>query len=275
MCGCWPKPFRPSCSARECSPLKVIVHCPLASDTVPELSRRKPLVLLPFLGGTVLAHALTALAGEGIQQVGIEAGDRTPDILQWVGNGKAWGLRIGTAESLQEESPGTDYRELTLDQLPQLPGRKLWVSYLGWFDVQMSLLESLARLKVGMREIQPGVFVGLRSRVAADARLSAPLWIGEHVFVGSGVRLGPKAIIEDHCYIDAGTEVSGSVVGPETYVGSCTEIHRSFAWGGDLLNFESGSFTQVADKFLLGPAPSSAFSLGKIWSRWRGKIASI
>jgi hypothetical protein len=84
-----------------------------------------------------------------------------------------------------------------------------------------------------MREIAPGVFVGPRAV------------------------LGPDTVIEDGSYIDNGAEITGSVVGPRTYVGAFTELRESFAWGDVLLHPGTGSLTAVPDRFLLGELRSS------------------
>ena len=62
--------------------------------------------------------------------------------------------------------------------------------------------------RIGLRETRPGVWVGMRSRIAGDAELLAPCWIGENVLVGSGATLGPGAVVEN-----------GVVVAPNFSVG--------------------------------------------------------
>ena len=138
-----------------------------------------------------------------------------------------------------------------LDRLPQLPEHPLWTSYPGWFDAIRAFVPVAARERVGMREVAPGVWVGMRSRVAETAKLQGPCWIGANVFVGPGCVLGPDAFIEDGAYIEESAEVVASVIGPRTYLGALTEVRQSFAWGRGLLNLPSGSFTEITDRFLL------------------------
>lgn len=78
--------------------------------------------------------------------------------------------------------------------------------------------------------------MGLRSRIAADARLLGPCWGGADFHVGSRAVLGPDTIIDYGSYIDCGAEIRGSVVGPRTDVGAFTELRDSFAWGDVLLH---------------------------------------
>ena len=105
---------------------------------------------------------------------------------------------------------------------------------------------------MGTREVSPGVFVGLRSQIAPDAILSAPCWVGANVFVGSRAAIGPGTVIEDGSYIDTGAEIVGSIIGPHTYVGAYTEVRESFAQGNELLKLDTGTLTEVTDRFLLG-----------------------
>ncbi len=248
--------------------MKVILQCPVAVVGVPALSRKRPLVLSPFLGQTALAHTLSGLSGEGAKQICLQAGERTAEVLRAVGAGEVWGLKI----TGPDERDFAGARRFILDSLPQAPDLALWASYPVWFDAQMALLERMARQRVGMRELRPGVFVGLRTRLAPDARLTGPLWIGDNVFIGPGSVVGPQAVVEDDSYLDDGSEVVESIVGPGTYAGSFTELRRSFAWGRDLLQLDTGSLTEVQDRFLLSEAAAPKFSLTRLWKQWRHRL---
>lgn len=208
-------------------------------------------MLAPFLGTTVLERALSGLASEGAKRVLLRASDRPGEIRLEVGRGEAWGMEVLCGE---EPAPAWDperVREFILDRLPQLPQQPLWGAYRDWYSAQCALLAVTAGQRVGMRELSPGAFVGMRSQVASDARVAGPCWIGANVFLGPGAVVGPGSVIGDGSYIDEGAEISGSVVGPDTYVGRFTEVRDSFAWGNELLHLDTGSSTQVADRFLL------------------------
>ncbi len=248
--------------------MNVILQCPVVETGVPALSRKRPLVLSPFLGQTPLAHALSGLSGEGAKRICLQAGEKTSEVLRAVGAGEAWGLKI----SGPDERDFGDARRFVLDHLPQAPGIPLWTSYSVWFDAQMELLERLARQRVGMRELRPGVFVGLRTRIAPDARLTGPLWIGDNVFIGPTAVVGPHVVVEDDSYLDDDCEVVESIVGPGTYAGSFTELRRSFAWGRELLHLDTGSLTVVHDRFLLSDAVAPKFSLTRLWKQWRQRL---
>ena len=249
--------------------MHVLLICPATHPNVPALTRQRPLVLTPCLGRTPIEHALTALADAGAKRVTILATDRPADVRAVVGQGEAWGLKIDVVPEASELSieqarakygagPDAPAQILTLDKLPQLPEQLLWTSYRHWFETLHKFVGQALRHCVGMREVRPEVWVGLRSRIAANTKITGPVWIGANVWIGPHATIGPHTIIEDDCYVDAGATVAGSVIGPRTYVGAMTEVRNSFAWGAELLNIDSGSVVTVPDRFLLstaGPPP--------------------
>lgn len=268
--------------------MNVALLCPDDASRVPSLARKVPLVLTPFLSQTVIEHALAGLAGAGAKNVRIVAPDRPDEIRRVVGRGEAWGITVEvfpvkdrvefdasvTAAAMAADSASKSGAQLSgsflLDHLPQAPHLPLWQSYRGWYEAQQILLPTLARERVGMREVKPGVFVGLRSQVAPDATLAGPCWIGANVRIGPRAVIGVGAIIEDGAYVDEGVEVVGSILGPRTYLGSFTELRDSFAWGTDLLNLDSGSLIEVADRFLLSEVQSERGLFGRLVDAVRG-----
>src|SRR6185503_9686007 len=83
------------------------------------------------------------------------------------------------------------------------------------------------------------------------ARLNAPCWIGEHALIGPGANIGPGAILEDRVIVEAGARVSGSLVGPETFVGELISVQNSLAHGSTLVNWMTDSCLRVPDAFFL------------------------
>ena len=259
--------------------MNMTLICPGDASEVPALARKRPLVLAPFLGRTVLEHALTALAESGMKNIRILASDHPEDLRSLVGRGEAWGMTVEVVPSSPRTCDGHNPASsaepiLILDHLAQLPQLPLWQSYRGWYAAQQALLPALARRRVGMREIALGSFVGLRSQVAPNARLLGPCWIGEGVWIGSQAVIGPGTVIEDGSYIDEGAEIAGSIVGPRTYLGAFTELRDSFAWGSDLLHLDTGSLTEVGDRFLLGEVQTQRGLLGCLVQAVRGICAA-
>jgi hypothetical protein len=65
--------------------------------------------------------------------------------------------------------------------------------------------------------------------------------------------VGPNAIVESGAVVASDAEVTGSIVGSDTYVGEFTELKHSLASGSTLINWQTRSCTQVLDAFLLSP----------------------
>ena len=247
--------------------MKALIICPADRKAVAALARRRPLALTPCLGQPVLGRVLAFLASSGAKEITVLAADRPDRIRKFAGRGEAWGVKIEVlpeareltvAEARAKYQTGAGnwlpapHDVFLLDRLPQWPDRPLWDSYAGWQQVLLAGLPQAAQEKVGMREVSPGVYLGLRTKVAESVRLNAPCWIGANVWLGPRVMIGPEAIVEDDVYVDTGAEISQSIIGPKTYVGSLTEVRQSLAWGRDLLNLTNGSVTEVTDHFLLG-----------------------
>lgn len=240
--------------------------CPRDAASVPALSRKRAMVLTPFLGRTPVDYALEAIASGGAKEVRIVSEDHADQLREAVGRGEAWGLRVEvtSASPAAAASGGEPAPVHVLDALPQLPGQPLWRSYRDWYSAQRALIPALAPQRVGMREAAPGVFAGLRTQIAPDVKLAGPCWIGANVFIGARAVIGPGVIVEDGSYIDEGAEVVGSIVGPQTYLGGFTELRDSFAWGNELLHLDSGSLTEITDPFLISEIQADKSALGKL-----------
>jgi hypothetical protein len=105
--------------------------------------------------------------------------------------------------------------------------------------------------RVGVRELRPGIWVGLHGHIARDARLEAPCWLGDHVYVGAGATIGPHTILENGSFIEPEAVIRSSVIGPRTFVGRYMRISNSLAWGGTLVDWQTGLESKVSDAFLL------------------------
>lgn len=260
--------------------MKALLICPANSEDVAALAKTVPLAGLPILGKPLIEYWLEHLATLGALDVSIFANDRPREILGFVGDGARWGLRVVVHPEIRELSTAearakfhdagasawlpSPHDATLMDRLPLQPGLPLFTNYAAWFAGVMNWLPLAATspVRLGVRELKPGVWVGLHTRVAADAELHTPCWLGENVFVGSGGVIGPRAVIEDRSLIEPGARISESIIGPETFVGEFTEIRHSFAWGDMLVNWQLDSCLKVTDAFLLRPLrpPASPFA---------------
>lgn len=247
--------------------MKYVLICPGQRESVRPLAENAPLAAVPLLGESLVEYWLAHLAASGAaKEVRVLAHDRPERIEAIVGNGARWGLQVEVTAETRELTPAQVQikyaKELpvahdsnsiaVLDHFPGLPERPLFTSYADWFA---GLLAWLPRAKtgdrVGVKEVQPGVWVATHSSIARDAKLHAPCWIGTHCFIGPKAVIGPMTIIENGTLIEAGAEITNSVVGPDTLVGQFTEVRDSFAWGDMLINWKSNSSVRITDSFLL------------------------
>jgi hypothetical protein len=259
--------------------MKAALICPPAAPAVALLARRLPLIIQPFFGRTLLDYWLEHLAASAVSHVTVLASEHLDLVRALVRNGERWGLK---AEVVREQSQSltpaairADYRsrqeqgwlarpnDITiLDHFPGLPRFPLFQTYPGWFAALQEFLPRAAGpARIGMRQLSPGVWVHLRARIFPGARLRPPCWIGDRVQIGPRCVVGPHAILEDGALVESDCEISSSVVGAQTFIGKWTEVRDSLAWGDSLLNWQTGSFVSVPDRFLMcaiSPVPSAA-----------------
>lgn len=253
--------------------MKALLICPADRSSAAFLARTCPLALVPIFGRSLLDLWLSDLANRGARKVLILAADRPEKVRAHVGRGEQWGLQVEVQPDTRELTPDearakhrpkaeTDWLPTPYDAtlLDHVPGSsiQLWNTPADWFAELQKLMPTAAADRVGMRELAPGVFVHVRSRIDPAARLTAPCWVGANSWVAALAKVGPDAIVEEGSYVDDGASVHESLVGTGTYVGSLTELNQSLAWGRGLYKWTNGSFTEVTDQFLLADIDSRA-----------------
>ncbi len=246
--------------------MKTILICPSERPEVKTLSHALPLAAVPLLGQSLVEYWLSHLATSGAKQVLVLAHDRPNYIADIVETGARWGLEAKVVIESREPTPSQVLLKYAgeLDPVPapnsitildHFPGRRelpLFRSYADLFaGLGAWMPQAVTPDRVGMREFQPGVWVGLHSHIASGARLLAPCWIGRHVFIGADVVIGPNTVIEDRAMIEPAAELTRSWVGCDTFVGRFSQLADSLAWGCTLVNWQTGSVIQVPDPFLL------------------------
>src|SRR5205085_7385779 len=61
----------------------------------------------------------------------------------------------------------------------------------------------------------------------------------------------PNVVVEDDTYIDDTAELADAWIGPDTYIGTLTQVKDSLAWGSALINWRTNSHIIVPDPFLM------------------------
>ena len=269
--------------------MNAVLICPAERPELEQLGSAAPVAAVPVLGQGLVEHWLDHLSRLGVKQVRVLAPDRPHVIRSLVGDGSRWGMQaevlpergeLTLLEAFQKYSaPDLRNPVQSIDRVflaDRFPGdpRPSLTTYSGLMESAKARLARVsARDRIGIREVQPGVWVGLRSRIHRSARLEAPCWIGENTWIGADAVIGPNTIVEDRVFVDRGAWVEQSLVLPDTYVGEMVELRRSIAWANRLINWQSGSSVLVPDEFLLsGLKRPKTVRLG---ANWLGRISAI
>jgi mannose-1-phosphate guanylyltransferase len=77
--------------------------------------------------------------------------------------------------------------------------------------------------------IAPGIWAGIDTDIAADARLIAPSVAGERCVIGAKAVVGPFAVLGDDVRVEAGAHVADSVVWNGTVIGAGARVERCVA----------------------------------------------
>lgn len=255
--------------------MNALLLCPAYRSAVSRLSEQTPLVTAPLLGLTLVEYWLDALAARGVKHVLLLASDRPQEVRNVVGDGARWGIRIDVLPQSRELSldearakyaASAEFAPenvILLETLPGLPDQPLFASYAGWHRALVSYFKlAITPSRIGMRETQPGVWVGLHAQIASSAQLQAPCWIGEGALIGEHAVVGPDAVVENHAIIEEGARVVDSVIGPETFVGEMISVQHSIAQGSLLVNWKTDSCLHVPDAFFLCSLNERDFAAG-------------
>lgn len=269
--------------------MNALLICPAERAGMEHLLHAAPLAAAPVFGQSLVEHWLDHMARRRAQHVRVLAADRPQLIRSLLGDGSRWGFKlevlperveVSREEALAQFSsaaanPVASVKNVFLmDCLPGFPAYRLFDDYAAFFAGLTARLNAVkAADRIGLRELEPGIWVGLRSRIDGRARLHAPCWIGEHAWIGPEAEIGPMAVLEDRVFVDRGAWVEQSHVGCDSYVGELVELRHSLAWGSRLINWQNGSLLMVPDEFLL-----SAFKRPKplpAGANWLGRVAAL
>jgi len=259
--------------------MKALIICPDPQPLLPVLFHAQPLALVPMLGETLLSSCLSNLAAQGVKHVTVLASDRPDQVRAHVGAGERWGLRVEVKAEMRQltveearEKYSAEYPAVVVADRPAESVVAALADAQSWFRALQERLPQACHRRVGVREIAPGIWAGLKCKIDPSAHMQGPCWLGEGVWVRAGAKIGPQTFIEDHALIDHDAEVIESWVGPATYVGAMTHLAHSLACGRDLLNWETGSFTEIADIFLLASLSTTRSERSRC--SWIGRAAA-
>lgn len=89
-----------------------------------------------------------------------------------------------------------------------------------WSVLQRVLREEVDHMKVPGKQVRPGVWVGLNTRVDWDAvQITGPVYIGSGACIEPGARIEGPAWIGHGCHVRAGAKVTRSILMEYTRIG--------------------------------------------------------
>lgn len=232
-----------------------------------------PFVLWPVCDKALLSYWLDEAVRLGVGSVCIEALDRPHLIREWLAKRDLWSRSITVTSQAEADMDGT---RLVMDHLPwqdaPTPPTDSLSLLSWWLSLQSEALRQRQQGTVHLdTELSPGVWVGPGAKVASDARLQAPCWIGSYARVESGCRLGPDAFVGSGCFLDKDVEMARSVVCRDSYVGAHTSLENHIVQGGLLIDLERGLAVEVSDPLLLASLDGS-YTKPTWWERLAAKV---
>lgn len=106
-------------------------------------------------------------------------------------------------------------------------------------------------------QIRPGIWVGEGSRIAGDARLVAPIYVGKRVKVRTGAVVTRGSSIEHHCSVDCGTVVENATLLPYSQIGPCLDLSNVIAGERHIVHLKRNVVTEIHDGRLLSAMSAS------------------
>ena len=142
-------------------------------------------------------------------------------------------------------------------------------SFAGVIASQRLVLEKrFTGLLFNGRQTQEGVWLCRNVTMHPTATLVPPVFVGENSRIGSGVRLGPNAVVANDCLVGKGTIVADSTILPGSYVGQELELDHVIVDRNRLINVRADGEIILHDDFLL-----SGMALNPFRAAWTGLLS--
>jgi hypothetical protein len=119
-----------------------------------------------------------------------------------------------------------------------------------------------------------GACIGSNVSIPPSVELRPPLIIGNDCRIHPMAVIGPNTVIGNGVIVDRQTEISGSVVMDDTYLGRNLEIRDRVVGGARLIAPADGTVVIIADPWLLAPleSPGRAADLLRAVGGWMGAV---
>jgi mannose-1-phosphate guanylyltransferase/phosphomannomutase len=101
------------------------------------------------------------------------------------------------------------------------------------------------------RELMPGVTVGRKTHLPTSAIKGRPVFVGSRSRVAADAELMSEVVISSDVVIDRHATLRSAVIMPHTYIGELVEVADAIVAGHMLIHVDTGTVTRVTDSFLL------------------------
>lgn len=109
-------------------------------------------------------------------------------------------------------------------------------------------LDGKLRLPLGGNLIHERIWAGEGTRIAGDAHLEAPCWIGNNARIRPGAKIGPYTVVAPDVEIDARAAVQRSIVMSNSFVGEAADLRNCIVGGSSVLETRC----EIADNAVIG-----------------------
>jgi mannose-1-phosphate guanylyltransferase/phosphomannomutase len=101
------------------------------------------------------------------------------------------------------------------------------------------------------RELMPGVTVGRKTHLPVSAIKGVPVFVGSRSRIAADAELMSEVVVSSDVVIDRHATLRSAVIMPHTYIGELVEVADAIVAGHMLIHVDTGAVTRVTDSFLL------------------------
>ncbi len=102
-------------------------------------------------------------------------------------------------------------------------------------------------------QIQEGARIGRLSHLPPNVMVNSPVLLGDHSSVHQSCALYGPVVIGDNCFIDKDTQITASVILPDTYIGAGLDIKDAIVGEGQLIHTKDDIAIQIDDPLWVAP----------------------
>lgn len=118
-----------------------------------------------------------------------------------------------------------------------------------WFLLQRQWLDTVVACAGKNNDY---ISIGRFCSIHPSTEICQPSWIGDHVSIGPGCKIGPYAVIGEGAILAGPSHVEQAVVAPRTFLSGHTELKQVYLLGGRLFNLRHQAEVPQIDPLMAG-----------------------